>query len=472
MMNKTKRVSRVGMVLSILYLSGLFSSCGGSKDTPAPTPPSPPVSDQITITVDPANVKQEMIGFGGALTWYSNWVTANDKVNDIADLMFTDLGIDIVRFKNWYYPDYYPMDKTTTTMTADGANATWDATNTLYSLAMQRNSNIRILLSSWGPPDSLKSNKQLPEGTLKKDNTGLFMYDDFAQYWSDVLDHVPFNPDYISIQNEPTFVTSGWTSCQWATVETTSLPDYNVAFNKVYDKIKTRTFVPLMAGPESQDIPHFITFANDLASNANCGLYAYHPYDVSSSTLSSAITASLQSVGNFSSKPNIMTEFSDNLDWFNTALFIQNVLLYANSSGYIYWKLTWNTPTSGTDAAMISMASPNSTASYTVTPYYYLIKHFSKYVDAGDHRVNASSTGSDLVTTAFINVANNQLTVIAVNNGAQTKVNFAATGKIVNTMSAYQSVSGSSYYQSVAITSPTQTITLPAESITTIVLGI
>ncbi|GHN01081.1 hypothetical protein WSM22_25700 [Cytophagales bacterium WSM2-2] len=454
----------------LLSLLVLIVSCNKTNDPVVP--PSKPTSNQVTITIDPANVKQEMIGFGGALTWYSNWVTGNSKVNEIADLMFSDLGIDIIRFKNWYYPDNYPTDKTTTTMTADGSSIAWNATNTLYNLAKQRNSKIKILFSSWGPPVSLKDNGKLPEGTLKKDNAGLFMYDGFAQYWSDVLDHVPFNPDYISIQNEPTFVNAGWTTCQWSNFETPSLPSYNVAFNKVYNQIKTRAYVPVMVGPESANIPAFVTFANDLQSNANCGVYAFHPYDVSASTIGSTINTSLQSVGNFSTKPSLMTEFSDNLDWFNTALFIQKALLYANISGYVYWKLTWNTPTSGADNAMVSIASANSTATYTVTPFYHLIKHFAKYVDAGHHRVDASSSNTSLLTTAFINPNNSQLTIIVVNNGTQTKVDFTATGKTVSSMSAYQSVSGSSYYQSVPVTSTTQAITLPAQSITTVVLGI
>ena len=466
-MNITPRI--FGAVYTLLII--ILFSCGGSKnDTPTP---KPPVADSIKIAIDPSNLKQQMIGFGGALTWYSNWVTANSKVNEIADLMFTDLGIDIIRFKNWYYPDNYPTDKTTTTMTADGSLIAWNATNALYTLAKQRNSNIKILFSSWGPPVSLKDNGKLPEGTLKKDGSNFFMYDAFAQYWSDVLDNVPFNPDYISIQNEPTFVNSGWTTCQWSNIETSSLPSYMTAFNKVYDKIKTRSFVPVMAGPESANTQSFISFATDLASNPNCGMYAFHPYDINGSTPASTITSSLTSVGNFSTKPILMTEFSDNLDWFNTALFIQNALLYANVSGYVYWKLSWNTPTSGEDKAMISMASPNSTGAYTVTPYYYLIKHFSKNIDNGYHRVTSSSSDSSLITTAFISPDNSKMTVVVVNSGTtQAKVYFDATGKVANNMSADQSINGSSYYKAITITSPTKSILLPAKSITTVVFAI
>lgn len=465
LMNFTSRIIAVGL----LFISILFS-CGGGNDPEPPTPP-PVVPDNISITVNPSAVKQEMVGFGGALTWYSTWVTDNNKVNEIADLMFTDLGIDIIRFKNWYYPNNYPTDKTTTNMPDDNAKVHWDATNKLYDMAKSRNPNVKILFSSWGPPKVLKDNGKLQEGTLNKDGSG-FMYDAFAQYWEDVLDNVPFDPDYISIQNEPTYVNSGWTTCKWAINETTSLPGYNTAFNKVYDKIKNRAHVPVMIGPESQDVSTFVSFANVLKDNANCSIYAFHPYNLNSGTSSATINASLQNVGNFSTKPNLMTEFSDNItDWFSTALFIHNSLVYANTSGYIYWKLAWNTPSSGEDNAMISMSSASPTATYKVTPYYYLIKHFSKHVDAGYHRVEVSSSNTLLFSTAFISPDNKKITIVTINNGSESvKVNFEATGKTITGISATQS-KGTSFYQPAEVALSTKSMSLPAKSITTVVLN-
>ncbi|HTF20145.1 MAG TPA: glycoside hydrolase family 30 beta sandwich domain-containing protein [Chryseolinea sp.] len=464
-------IRRILAVLWLFFIWTLFS-CGGESD-PDPEPPTPPATkpDSTAITINTAAIKQEMIGFGGALTWYSNWVTDNNKANEIADLMFTDLGIDIIRFKNWYYPGNYPSDKSTVNMPDDNARVHWDATNKLYELAKARDADVKILLSSWGPPKSLKSNDKLQEGTLKKDGSD-FMYDAFADYWVDVLDHVPFNPDYISIQNEPTYVTSGWTTCEWSINETSALPGYNTAFNKVYDKIKIRAHVPVMMGPESQDIPKFTSFANVLKDNVNCGLYAFHPYNINSGTGSAAVVSALQSVGNFSTKLNLMTEFSDNLDWLSTALFIHNALVYANTSGYVYWKLAWSTPASGEDAGMISISSSNATASYKVTPYYYLIKHFAKHVDAGYHRVEASSSKTSLYTSAFISPDSKKLTIIAINNGSQpAKVYFEATGKTIGSVGVTQSVDGS-YYKTVDVASPGKSISLPAKSITTVALGI
>jgi O-glycosyl hydrolase len=462
-------------VLCVVCLT-IFFSCNRDHSETGITEPIVP-SDSVALTIKMANKKQEMIGFGGALTWYSNWLTANNKLNEIADLMFTDLGIDIIRFKTWYYPDNYPSNKAVSNMSNTGDNdyakAHWDATNQLYTLAKERNPNIKILLSSWGPPVTLKDNNKLREGTLKKDAGG-FMYDEFAEYWNDLLDYTPFNPDYISIQNEPTYTNSNWTTCKWSITETSVLPGYNTALNKVYDKIKNRTHVPLLIGPESQNIQTYSPFVSVLKDNPNCAIFAWHPYNINSTTSAASITAALNNVASLSTKPNMMTEFSDNLSWFNTALFIQESLIHANTSAYIYWKLMWATPASGEDAAMISTGS-SPTSPYHVTPYYHLIKHFSKNIDAGYHRVEtttATTPASNLITSAFVNADNTKVTIIVINNGTTaSKVHFVAEGKTATGIRVVQSKEGS-YYASVTTTFPKKSINLPAKTITTVVLDI
>lgn len=456
---------RYSLSLALLPFAFLWSACGSepNEEDPLPTEPEP-----ITVTVDPAAVKQQMVGFGGALTWYSNWVTGSSSKTEIANLLFTDLGIDIIRFKNWYYPDDYPTVKSTDVMTDDYSKPHWDATNELYQLAKERNANVKILLSSWGPPKSLKSNGNTREGTLKKEG-GAFVYDAFADYWVDVLDHVPFNPDYISIQNEPTYLNSGWTTCQWSILETASLPGYQVAFNNVFDKIKGRAHVPVMIGPESQDVNTFVSFANVLKDNPNCPVLAYHPYNINSGTSTAQVTSSLQSIGNFTGKLNFMTEFSDNLDWFNTALFIHRSLVYANTSAYIYWKLAWATPSSGEDAGMISV---NSSGVYKTTAYYHLIKHFARNIDAGYHRVDASTTNSGLHASAFQSPDGKKITMVIINAGATNEnIRTSVKGKSVSGLTIVQSKENS-YYKTVTLATLTDQIPLPAKSITTLVLDV
>jgi O-glycosyl hydrolase len=120
---------------------------------------------------------------------------------------------------------------------------------------------------------------------------------------------------------------------------------------------------------------------------------------------------------------------------------------------------------------MVSVKS-SSGDQYVVTPYYYLIKHFSKHVDAGYHRVETTSTNASLLSSAFISPDNKKLTLIIINNGTATlEVELGATGKTIVSISADQSKEGS-YYKPITIGSVTDKVSLPAKSITTVVLGI
>jgi O-glycosyl hydrolase len=462
-MTITKRLDLHGLL--VMAFSLMMLSCG-SDDEQAVNPPDN--SDTIKITVDPSITYQEVAGFGGALTWYSDLILSSSKKNEITNLIFNDLGADIFRFKNCYYPDNYPTTTSTSSMSDDNSKLLWDVTNQLQQLAKAQNPDVKILLSSWGPPAGLKNNNSSRQGTLKKDGDN-FMYDAYATYWEDLLNNLPFNPEYISIQNEPSFINPGWTTCEWSATETSTLPGYNIAVDKVYEKIQARSNKPIIVGPESPNTTSFASFAEALKDKPHVEMYAYHPYDINSATSASQIKSSLQSIRTYNSKPNLMTEYSDNLSWFNTAVFINNTLTYANSSGYIYWKSVWAQPASGEDAAMVSI---NSSGSYIITPFYYVMKHFSKNIDTGYQRVEATSENSDLSISAFINSAKNQLTVVVINTGVESqKINFEVHGKTIGNVKVDQSKEGE-YYKPLENTKVGDGISIGAKTISTVVLDL
>ena len=78
------------------------------------------------------------------------------------------------------------------------------------------------------------------------------MYEAFADYWVDMLDNMPFSPDYISIQNEPSWITPDWETCEWRPTETADFPGYVNAFDLVYEKIGTRSQPAKLIGPEAE----------------------------------------------------------------------------------------------------------------------------------------------------------------------------------------------------------------------------
>ena len=199
-------------------------------------------------------------------------------------------------------------------------------------------------------------------------------------------------------------------------------------------------------------------------------MFGYHPYDINSNTPASQIKTSLQAVGNYKTKPNIMTEYSDNLTWFNTALFIHNALVYANSSGYIYWKLVWAQPASGAvDAAMVSV---NENGNYAVTPFYHVMKHYAKNIDAGYKRIEVSSSKQNLNITGFINPGKTQITLVIVNSGTSAEdVAFEVNGKTISAITIDQSKEGD-FFKRLEQASPGDVVVIPAKSLSTVVITI
>jgi glucuronoarabinoxylan endo-1,4-beta-xylanase len=462
--------SSVIKLLAVFVFLSVFSNCGG--DEGGDVIDDPIEDSSIKVSVDPAVTYQEMTGFGGALTWYCDRITNSSKKEEITDLMFEDLGLDIVRLKNWYYPSNYPTDKTTDQMEVSWFKQHFDATNELFDIAKQKNPDIKVLLSSWGPPSSLKDNGELNEGTLRKDN-GVFMYDEFAIYMEDVLNALAFTPDYLSIQNEPSYTNPGWETCEWRATETLDFPGYATAFDKVHDLIKNRTTPPMLIGPESANLGNasnfagntFKVFADALKDKDYLGMYAYHPYNLNESSSLSDMESSLHNLDNYRNKPNIMTEYSS-MSWLKTAQFINRTLNIANASGYIYWELMW---AEDSEHAMIKV---NSAGNYELTPYYYLIKQYSKHISEGYLRVDLSTGSATIDAVAFIDPSGDKLVAILINPSSTTlEIKFDVAGHTPSGVMGWQSTE-SNNYKEMADLAPDKEISLVSGSVTTIVLDI
>lgn len=429
----------------------------------------------LNITVSPSTTYQTMVGFGGAITWYCPRIISSPNKTTISQLLFSDLGTDIVRFKNWYYPSGYPTNTTPSSMEPGSDVGSFNATNQLYTLAKQYNPDIEILLSSWTPPIALKSNDNENGGTLLKSNS-LFVYSEFGQFWSDVLDNITFNPDYISVQNEPGYVNTGWATCKWAPTENDTLPGYDQGFDAVYNAIKNRSYVPKMLGPEAENIGAaswnsslntFREFATPIESRPYLYGYAYHLYNFAG-TPNNLSASTLNMLKNeFNNVPNFMTEFSsNNFDWLATADAIYQTVVEANASAYIYWELMWDS------ADTIAIMGIDGSGNYTLNPHYYTLKHYAKFVDKGYQRIDVSGGNSNVEVSGYLNPAGNQVTLVAINKNASSQgIVLNVDSVTVTGATAYQSVAGN-FYQSLGSIDVSQAVTLPAKSLTTFVVDL
>ena len=425
----------------------------------------------IIATADASRFHQTMAGFGGALTWHCDRITRSSHKKEIAQLLFEDLGSDIIRLKNWYYPQNYPQNKGTDAFHVDWFKPHFEATRELYELAKGFNPEIEILLSSWGPPVSLKNNNKLEEGTLKKNPSGNFMYEEFAQYMEDVLDHVGFNPDYLSVQNEPGYENAGWTTCGWRPEETSSYPSYAKGMDMVYDKIKTRQYTPKLIGPETENIGNalwnsaqntFGSMAETVKDKEYIYGYAYHLYNYGSP--SSINTSYLNLIKNqYGNKPAFMTEFSGtNYDWLQTAHMIQLNLTEANAVSYIYWDMIWD------EDSEVAMITIDNNGGYMILPYYYTIKHFAKHINKNYRRIEVSGSNSQIKITGFQNTDGTAYTFVLTNNGTvDQSVNLTLPqNRVIINQEGFQSTEGN-FYQELQAINPNDLV-LPEKSITTL----
>jgi O-glycosyl hydrolase len=406
-----------------------------------------------------------MVGFGGAITWYADRVTSSPQQDAITDTLFTDLGIDILRLKNWYFPVGYPENTTPDEMEVNWFKPHFDATDQLYDIAKEHNEDIDVLLSSWTPPSSLKSNGELEEGTLKQED-GAFTYDAFATYWMDVLDHVGFAPRYVSIQNEPDYVTPDWETCEWRPTETSAYPGYATAIEHVHQKLQNRQEAPTLLGPEAANLGSgsFPAFAGAVQDKDYVGMYGYHLYNFNESTSIREAEEDLRQIPqDYGNKPNLMTEFSG-LSWMKTARLINSVIVEAGAAGYVYWELMW---APGSDNAILTV---DDAGNFEVSPFYHLLKHFAKHIDEGDQRISVSSEDESLSRSAYLNPSGDQVTLVLVNAFDQMEVDLSVAEGSVEGVTAYRSTEGN-YYQKVSA-SADEPLGLPEASITTVVLDL
>ena len=167
----------------------------------------------------------------------------------------------------------------------------------------------------------------------------------------------------------------------------------------------------------------------------------------------------------YGDRPNIMTEYSG-MDWLKTAQFIVRNLNLANSSGYIYWDMVWG---EDDDKAMIKI---NYSGDYTLTPFYFMMKHFAKNVNAGDFRIDAGSSSTSLDYSAFINSEGNKITLVVINPMPyDMKIDFKVTGKTISAITGVQTTE-SSVYKDTGTISLTDPVMLKAGSLSTFVLSI
>ena len=370
------------------------------------------------VTVDTKTTHQTITGFGASLAYYEGWLTAHPNKAQIYDAIFKELSLDILRVRNAYGYDATMITKVKEFHTA--------ARNSLGKP-------IDILVTSWGPPASLKSNKDKSNGgTLRytvENGKVNFDYAGFAKWWNESLNNYNANgiyPTYISIQNEPDYKAT-WESCLLRPSEVISATDtiagYNKALNAVYDTVSKRTIVPKFLGPETIGIGYNAVenYVNALDIKKLHGIahHLYHGVDENSPYASTDFAK----VGNFRKEiPHYQTEYSRG-DWQSMIGMVYKSLNDENVVAYLYWDLIWD------NNGLVSLDFPwdkgrwKNAVGFEKTKMFYAFKQYSAHIHPGWKRVTISSPSVMVKNLAFISPGRDSIAVVSINTSASTSYN-------------------------------------------------
>lgn len=375
-----------------------------------------------TGTVNLANIKQTIQGFGASSAWQG--AVSDAGMNSLfGNANSNQIGLSILRLR---------IDP----------NKNWNDEISNAQKASQRGA--QVFATPWTPPASMKTNYNVVGGALRQDQYGA--YAAYLKSFVDTLSQRGVRLYAISVQNEPD-ITVTYESCDWT-------PQQMLAFVKGYG----RSVGTKLIAPESFQFRLGMSdpILNDGAAVNNVDIIGGHIYGGGMVKYGLA-----QSKG----KQVWMTEhYNDGSDWnsmMTTAKEIHDCMTIAEYNAYVLWWLTDN-----------QNLGPLDKNSGNPTNRGYIIGQFAKYIRPGYQRVDATYSPSPNVYLSAYKGAG-KVVIVAVNNGwSQVNQQISISGGWVSSFTPHiTSNSGKriSTETNVAVSNGGFSYTLQAQSVTTFV---
>ena len=439
-------------------------------------PAAPAPFAAVTVTIDPAERHQTLEGFGASVAWHLDTIIGKNVPAGIYDLLFPELGLDILRLRDRYArskPEDGDLNQEVEILRR-GTAALGHAP--------------KIMLSSWAPPAALKADGHEDchdnrDCTLAKEN-GRFVYDKFARYWVDSLHHyaeIGIVPDYITIENEPSFIPPSWEGCKFEPSETGEYPGFDRALVAVHDALAAAKLPrpPKILAPEVLGIHWGLLqkYLGPMNLNLVDGV-AHHLYEKGPDQIwdwrspgPDSFADEMQGVAAATRKPLYQTEFQTDEDrgiegGFETAWLIHLSLVEEGVVSFLYWNLVWNH-----QSGLVSINDGKA----KIRDQYYALKHYARFTDPGDVRVGARSDAPVVRASAFLSPAGDRLTIVVLNTGAAAaSLRLGAGGFTFAHAAGYLTIfrpGASETWKDLGALDLDRTVALPSRSMATFVLG-
>lgn len=364
------------------------------------------------ITVDTKKKYQTIDGFGAALSESAAYVLSNlneSKRNEVMEALFGEsgIGIDFVRIpmgaSDFALNNYTYNDLTSgTDLTLEQFSIQRDLLYVVPRLqqALALNPDLKLMGSPWSAPAWMKSPQKLNGGSLNPIYHAA--YADYFVKFIEAYDALGLPIYAITPQNEPLHETSGYPSMLMTVAQQINFlkvlgPKFeeNQIDTKIigYDHNWDNTFYP-QALLNNEDIKPYL---DGVAFHCYAGSYTAQQ-TIQTSYPDRGIWFTECSGGRWA------TNFGSNISWNLENVFLGS--LNYGSRSVLLWNLALDTqdgPQNGGCTNCRGVVTVDGTDSFTLNEEYYMIGHFSKFIDKDARRVDAKSTSPNLLTGAYLN---------------------------------------------------------------------
>jgi glucuronoarabinoxylan endo-1,4-beta-xylanase len=477
--------------------AGVIAQCGGSPP-PAPGLCMIPCKDSsgcsraqacvagvcsplpdapVDVTVDLDTRHQELVGFGASVAYGEAQITGHPQQATLYQTIFTDLGLDVLRFRNRFQHAGDDDLSTAGELVAAG------------SAALGRP--LGVFLSTWSPPTTLKANGALvcsgnvQTCTLTKNASGAFDYAGLGEYWAGSLSayaKVGLVPDYMGIQNNPNYIPSSAESneaCKFLPTEGTvsvpvglttvkvTYPGLAQAQSALLDALSTLPTRPKLLAPETSGVDSIADYVPSLDISKTDAL-AHQLYGVNPAAVDLDALANIGKLATQYSRPVFVTEMQ--ADGFGTAVLIHYATVVEGASAYLQAGLTG--PVSGPLTNTQALLGIDS-ATYRIQDPYHAMRHFAAHTDPAWTRVGATAaSGSGLLVSAWQSPTGQDLTLVLINGKSiEVSARLDLPGDWSTSEVTRSVFSGVERWSTLGALSSQRVLRLPPESVVTVALS-
>lgn len=426
------------------------------------------------IAVTPEQQYQQLVGFGATLAYAEAEVAQFPNQSQLFQTMFADLGLDILRLRNHF--GYVGDDSLASARAIVGA-----ATGSLGRRPT-------IILASWSPPAGLKSNGgtmcrgEEDNCTLLRSAQGGFDYASYAEYWRasvDAYSAAGVSADYIAIQNNPDFVPSALEpgeGCRFLPTEgkalvatssgmrTLEFPGYAQALAAVLGRFDDPSQRPKIIAPEVSTPDFVAKYVSSLGEN-HIDAIGHHLYGSAPTSPNVAAMRELNQLGETIGRPVFQTEMR--ADGLGTAVLLHHTLVTEGAAAYLHDALVG--PLTSEAAGAKPLIALGADRYWTQLPYHAL-RHYASHTDPTWVRVGAQSDREDLLATAWLSPASDQLTIVLVNSGTDILEVELGLATAASTQVIRTTFDGDERSADLGALPEPRTVQLPAHSMATVVV--